>query len=164
MKSTLAALVLALLSTSCAGPEIRGPFQRQYVDSETGKPLSGVVFLAVWESVTPTLTGDGGRAFYAAQEAVSDEDGRVELPGLGGPILRPGLNVQFHAFRPGYDYADSPKPEVGTQSRGTDTVAMMRPTSSEAERCAVVHRPSAMPSIPTDDRAPNYMRLLISEM
>jgi len=57
------ALTAAALGGSCTRAEERGPFRNQYIDAETGQPIEGVVFLVVWESVTPTITGDGGRAF-----------------------------------------------------------------------------------------------------
>jgi hypothetical protein len=166
MKFPIAALVFAVLAAGCAGPDVRGPFRNQYIDAETGKPIEGVVFLAVWESVTPTLTGDGGRRFYEAQEAVSDVDGRVELPGLVGPILRPMLNVRFHAFAAGHDYAtDSPRITPSNGRPYVDpTVTLLRAVTSANERCTAVHRPSAVPSIPADEEAPTYMAALIREM
>ena len=156
MRFPIAALVFATLAAGCAGRDVRGPFRNQYIDAETGKPIEGVVFLAVWESVTPTLTGDGGRAFYEAREAVSDVDGRVEIPGLVGPILRPTLNVRFHAFAAGWDYA--PNATRTTPSNGkpyiAPTVTAMSRLRTREEQCRSANRP-LIPSAP-DEKMPRY--------
>ncbi|MBI4264337.1 MAG: hypothetical protein HY657_08170 [Acidobacteria bacterium] len=144
-------VALAVLCTSCTRPEQRGPFRNQYIDVETGQPIEGVVFLVVWESVTPTPTGDGGRSFYEAREAVSGPDGRVEIPALTGPIVRISLDVRFHEFAPGYGYASR-----GTQVTPPDgrpyidrTVTFMRRLKTREERCAAVDRP-LIPAVPGD--------------
>jgi hypothetical protein len=92
----LAAVVA--LASGCAGREVRGPFNNQYIDAETGKPIEGAVFLVVWNRLTPNLVDGGGRRFYDAREAVSGPDGRVEIP--ASVIWRPGLEVEFHELAP----------------------------------------------------------------
>ena len=151
MKFPIAALVFAVLAAGCTGRDVRGPFRNQYIDAETGKPIEGVVFLAVWESVTPTLTGDGGRSFYEAQEAVSDVDGRVEIPGLSTPPLRIAVNVRFYAFAPNYAYATNAThvTPAGGRTYVDTTVTRMRPLTSHQERCEEAHRTSVIPSFYT---------------
>jgi len=140
------ALTAAALGGSCTRAEERGPFRNQYIDAETGQPIEGVVFLVVWESVTPTITGDGGRAFYEAREAVSGPDGRVEIPALTGPIWRLALDLQVHEFIAGYVAERVETTPSGGQFYIDPTVTFMRRLRTREERCEVAHRSSAVPS------------------
>lgn len=156
MKLTVAALV-AVLTAACAGPDIRGPFRNQYIDVDTGKPIEGVVFLAVWEKVYPTVTGDGGRYFYEARESVSGADGRVEIPAVSPLNSIFTLEVRFHAFAVGYEYADQTVHVTPTDGRAyvDPTVTRMRLLKSREERCAVANRPQ-IPSV-DDERMPRFV-------
>ncbi len=160
MKLPIAALVFAVLAAGCAGRDVRGPFQNQYIDAETGEPIQGVAFLAVWHSTNMNFVDGGGESFYDAQEAVSGPDGIVEIAGLTGLVLRPNLNVRFHAFAAGYDYATDATRM--TPSDGTPyiapTVTRMKRLTSQEERCDVVGR-LLIPSIPAD-RIQRYAALV----
>jgi len=85
----LAACLAALSQPGCAGlGEVRGPFTGQIVDADTGKPIGGVVVLAVWETLAFTPLGHGGQAFYDTREAISDGEGRFTVPHLPVPFGR----------------------------------------------------------------------------
>ncbi|MBM3817424.1 MAG: hypothetical protein FJW14_00205 [Acidimicrobiia bacterium] len=164
MKLTVAALV-AVLTAACAGPEIRGPFRNQYIDVDTGKPIQGVVFLAVWEKVYPTVTGDGGRYFYEAREAVSGPDGRVEIPAVSPLNSIFTLEVTFHAFGAGYGYADDNVLVTPPSGKAyiDPTVTRMRRLPSREERCQFLRHLSS-PSVPENTlRIPKYLAVTHGE-
>lgn len=139
----LAAVVA--LSFGCAGRDVRGPFNNQYVDAETGKPIEGVVFLVVWNSLTPNLVDGGGQKFYEAREAVSGPDGRVEIPALR--IWRPGVELEFHEFARDYDIQRVQITPPDGSSYVDPTVTSLRLLRTREEQCAVAAR-ARLPSAP----------------
>lgn len=150
----------AALLAGCAGPDVRGPFRNQYVDADTGKPIEGVVFLAVWHSVTPNFVSGGSEPFYEAREAVSGPDGRVEIPGLAAPIFRFGLGVRFYEFAPGGHAAERVQitPPDG-RLYGNPTVTFMRqPKETREERCKRLDYLMPSPSVPNNTATiPQYL-------
>jgi hypothetical protein len=143
----LALIATVLGATACTGRDVRGPFRTQFVDAKTGKPIEGVVFLAVWHSITPNLVGDGGEEFYEAREVVSGPDGRVEAPALVGPIWRLALDVRFHEIaRDGY--ATSLVQVTPAEGRRyiDPTITRMRQLRTREERCSRLS--FLMPSVP----------------
>jgi hypothetical protein len=56
-----------------------GPFRGQIVDVETGQPIEGTAVLVVWWKDIPTPV-HGVEKFYDAREAVTDAEGRFEVP------------------------------------------------------------------------------------
>lgn len=142
--------LVVMTSTACRyGPEVRGPFWNRYVDADRGQPVEGVVFLAVWHTVTPNLVSGGPENFYEAREAVSGADGRVEIPALTGPIWRIGLSVRFYEFVPGYGYASESAQVTSPNTRPytETTVTLLRPLETRQERCKNAHRGSLIPSL-----------------
>lgn len=150
-----------MLSAGCAGPDVRGPFRNQYVDEETGKPIEGVVFLAVWHDTVVTPV-HGTTRYYDAQEDVSGADGRVEIEGLAAPVWRLGVGVTFYEFAPGgYWYASR-----GTQVTPPDgqvyidsTVTFMRRLKTAEER---IKRIPSLPSVP-DEKMRHFIAALDQE-
>jgi hypothetical protein len=102
----LLALLVAAVALGACGTSpgvVRGPFQGQLVDADTGRPISGAVILAIWETVSFSPTGHGGQEFFDARETVSDASGHFELPILSAPLWK--LNIQpprICPFAPGY--------------------------------------------------------------
>lgn len=83
--------------------EMWGPFRGQIMDVETGQPIAGAAVLAIWwERVdTPVQTN---RKFYEAREAVTDADGRFEIPRLSPPFFAfRFFPTQVIYFAPGYE-------------------------------------------------------------
>jgi hypothetical protein len=85
---TAVALSLAvLLSSGCGDLERRGPFRGQFLDAETGQPIEGVVFLAVWFSVTANFVSGGSEALLRVRTR------RIRHPARAGyasgcPVIR----------------------------------------------------------------------------
>src|SRR3989304_2541236 len=73
-----------------------------------GQPIAGAVMLVVWWE----LHGIGfiGERFYEAREAVTDAEGRFEVPPLGPPWALSVPPPRVHLFAPGYERQG----EVGT--------------------------------------------------
>lgn len=144
---TVALATAVVLLSGCAGRDVRGPFRNQYVDAETGKPIEGVVFLAVWTSSIPNPASGGSEQFYEAREAVSGPDGRVEIPALAGPIWRIGVGVRFYELASdGYGGGRVQVTPPGTQRYIDPTVTLMRRALTREERCGRLS--FLMPSIP----------------
>src|SRR5438093_11687413 len=64
---------------STAPLEAAGPWRGQVVDAETGKPLEGVVVLAIWEKLSPGVIHPA-RHFHDVDELVTDPSGRFVVP------------------------------------------------------------------------------------
>ncbi len=84
----------------------KGPWRGQVLDAETKQPLEGVVVLAYWYRyrfhLSQLVVGHQAPEFFDAVEAVTDAQGRWEIPeksfpfhaNIGGPF--------FRYYRPGY--------------------------------------------------------------
>ena len=141
----IVALAAALvLSSDCAGRDVRGPFNNQYIDAETGKPIEGVVFLVVWNSLTPNLVDGGGRRFYEAREAVSGPDGRLEIPAVA--IWRPGVEVEFHELAPKGFVVERIEVTPPSGRRHIEPTRTLMRVMTREERCERL--PYALPSVP----------------
>src|SRR3990170_3762971 len=65
------ASALCLLTLWVGIGEAAGPWKAQIVDAETGRPLEGVVVLAVWIRYTASVGGWAGAKYYASEEVVT---------------------------------------------------------------------------------------------
>jgi hypothetical protein len=76
--ASLGALItlLAFAAAAHAG----GPWRAQVVDAGTGQPLEGVIVVAYFTKFTSSPAGWVGGEFYAADEVVTDSNGRFEIP------------------------------------------------------------------------------------
>ncbi len=133
-----------------------GPFRGQLIDVETGQPIAGAVILVVWwEAVfTPIQTN---REFYDAREAVTDADGRFEVPRYAPPFFT------FRFFRPDIIYfapGYAAHSEVVTPPDGEPfvdpTVIQLRRLKTREER--IKSLPSR-PSIPVE-KMPQFIRAM----
>lgn len=105
LRLTLA--VIALLVVAFATPgnasEKWGPFRGQLVDQATGKGIAGAAAIAIWWKNEPNPV-QMNRSFFDAIEAVTDADGRFEIPRYPKPpffdfqIFLPEITY----FAPGY--------------------------------------------------------------
>lgn len=77
-----------------------GPWKAQLVDAETGKPLEGVVALAVWTKCG-FITMDGCGEYYDSEEVVTGSDGRFAIQARWS-LLRTIEGPEFKIFKPGY--------------------------------------------------------------
>jgi hypothetical protein len=93
----VAGLAAVLIWRPADALEKWGPFRGQIVDAETGQPIAGAVVLVVWWEAVPTPV-QTNRKFYDAREAVTDGEGRFEVP------RRPPPFFSFQIFPPQISY------------------------------------------------------------
>ena len=88
-------LILAVYPRHCW--YVDGPVSGHVVDSETGEPIWNAAVVEVWRRDFVRM--DGGPVFHAAQEALTDLQGRFELPRRSGQ--RPsGMPAPGHTAAP----------------------------------------------------------------
>ncbi len=84
-----------------------GPFRGRIVDIDTGQPIEGGAVVAMWYQMHFHLV-HGTESFFDAREAVSDAEGRFEIPRRPAPLIRSLLGItapRFSVFVPGYESA-----------------------------------------------------------
>jgi len=98
-------LATALLALLLAGPAgAAGPWNARIVETGTGTPLEGVVVVAVYWKMTPGPVHPA-QEFHAADEALSDAEGRVTIPARATTPPHPLARIkgpEFTFFRAGY--------------------------------------------------------------
>ena len=102
-------MALLLVFSSCAsGEESSGGFYRgQVLDTDTGKPLEGVLVVFIWyRDVYSATTKQITDEFHAATEILTDAHGRFEVPRSPETTLGPSVvHIQSPGvifFAPGY--------------------------------------------------------------
>ena len=96
----LGVCLVAGLAPGAGSRETWGPFRAQVVDVETGQPIAGAVVLVVWLELYGIF---GNHRFAEAREAVTDAEGRFEIPRLTGLGWKLGIQPpSIHVFAPGY--------------------------------------------------------------
>ena len=128
-------LLAVLAAAGCrSGAGQWGPFRGRVVDAETGAPIAGAHFMVSWERDRPNPV-HWTQSFYDAQEAVTDADGRFEIPRERRFFTLLVGEPRFSAFAPGY-VAESEQVLSGSgQLYVDDTVLKMRLLTSLEERC-----------------------------
>lgn len=98
----MALLVGAPASASAA----KGPWRGQVLDAETKQPLEGVVVLAYWYRYrfhpAQLVVGHQAPEFFDAVEAVTDGQGRWEIPKKSFPFFANIGGPFFAYYKPGY--------------------------------------------------------------
>jgi len=97
LSGTLARLagILLGLAVLVGAPDLasaaKGPWRGQVLDAETKHPLEGVVVLAYWNryrfSLAQLVVGHQTPEFFDAVEAVTDAQGRWEIPKKSFPFF-----------------------------------------------------------------------------
>ncbi len=156
-------LLLSLaLPGGAAAVEKWGPFRGQVVDVETGQPIAGAAVLVIWWKgiLNPV---QGAEKFYDAREAVSDAEGRFEVPRLRPPFFRLGiLPPRLTYFAPGYKpVAEVVTPPDGELFVAPTVVQMQRLKTREERRNANWHLP---PGGVPHEKMPNLLRALNREL
>jgi hypothetical protein len=99
-------LAVMVLGVSPRVGNAAGPWRGQVVDAETGKPLEGVVVLAVWWKYTATPAGWANESFYDSDEVVPSVDGTFVLRSRWlinwVPLLTEIRGPQLYIFKSGY--------------------------------------------------------------
>jgi hypothetical protein len=85
--------------------EAVGAWKAQVVDKDNGKPLEGVVVLAVWRKCG-FIVMDGCAEYYDSEEVVTGPDGRFAIQPRRYFAIFPPLHSlkgpDFYIFKPGY--------------------------------------------------------------
>lgn len=119
-------LVAVGVCISLSPAQAAGPWRAQVVDAETGKPLEGVVVLAVWYRRYTSPGGWAGGGYYDSEEVVAGPDGRFIIEARQTWTLNPFSTIQgpeFKIFKPGYGqwrfqgYMDWPKDAYEQRTR-----------------------------------------------
>lgn len=162
---TLVALALAVagLMLTSNGPDVRGPFEGRIVDAETGAPIEGAHVVVAW---TRLINYEAGRDEVDAREAVTDTQGRWQIPERptplweGGPV---GLRRRFYVFAPSYAVAD-PSGTPRDQYAGRESnVTTMRRLATHEERCRTVPFVASSMSITASRKSPRFHEALLRE-
>lgn len=147
------------------------------VDAETGRPIPGVVVVALYQRKTPGIVHPQVD-FYDLDETVTDADGRFSLPARALPVSTPLAHVagpELIIFKSGYrnphfkgvelgqhvetSVRDRQQDEGWRKFRGDGVVILMLPAKTRDERERARTRAGMFPPIP-DDRAPRLRRAL----
>lgn len=101
--ATAATLFIVAVATPAHTSDKWGPFRGQIVDEATGKGISGAAVIAVWWKNEPNPI-QMNRSFFDAVEAVTDADGRFEIPRYPKPPFFDFqiLPVEITYFAPAY--------------------------------------------------------------
>ena len=127
--------LMFLASAGCrTGPAQWGPFRGQIVDAETGAPIPGAHVMVMWERDNPNPV-HWTQSFYDAQEAVSDADGRFEIPRQRRFFTVLVSAPRFDAFAPGYVAESSEVAPRGGQPYVDGTILNMRHLETREEQC-----------------------------
>ena len=84
-KTVMLLVVAAVVAGWVQSVQANGPWKAQIVDAETGRPLEGVVVLAVWTARSAGQIHPRDE-FHDVDELVSDADGRIVIPARGETI------------------------------------------------------------------------------
>ncbi len=155
-------LVVGGLVSEASALEKWGPFRGQVVDVETGQPIAGAAVLVIWWKgiLNPV---QGAEKFYDAREAVSDAEGRFEVPRRRPPFFRLGIQPpRFTVFAPGYEHVGTVvTPPEGERFVAPTVVQMRRLKTREERRNANWHLP---PGGVPHEKMPNLLRALNREL
>ena len=146
-------LLVALVACGCRrGPEQWGPFRGQVVDAETGAPIAGAHVMVSWERDNPNPV-HWTQSFYDAQEAVTDADGRFEIPHESRAVTALVSAPRFGTFAPGYVASAEEVTPAGGRLFVDPTILRMRPLKTQEERCKL--SPGG-PGLEAGDKAPRF--------
>ncbi|MBI5189114.1 MAG: carboxypeptidase regulatory-like domain-containing protein [Nitrospirae bacterium] len=98
------ALFVAFVLTMAYIANLNGPWRGQVIDAETKKPIEGAAVVAVWNKEFASPAGPGAY-FLDADEAVTDKDGKFNIPArryLSIPLFRYVKGPYFTIYKPGY--------------------------------------------------------------
>lgn len=151
-------LLLAVLSTGCQnGPDVRGPFEGQIVDAADGKPIEGAVVVVVWTHLMNYF--EGGRREVDAREAVTDAQGRWQIPERPTPLWEGGIagvRRRFYVFAPGYDIEDPAGTPRDQYADRESTITTMRRLSTRDQRCKALPFVASTMSLAAAERSPRF--------
>jgi hypothetical protein len=172
-------LATALLTAPAAG-RTEGPLTAQIIDAETGKPVVGVIVVALYQKKTPG-TVHPNTDFYDLDETVTDADGRFSFPARELPTSTPLVHVigpEMIIFKAGYagwrfqgvdsrqhvdpGVRDAAVAEGWRKFKTTGVVIEITPVKTRDERSLARSYARRFPPIP-EDRAPRLHQALEDE-
>lgn len=159
----VAALVV-LLAGCRHGPDVEGPFRGQIVEAETERPIEGAVVVVAWTHLMNWF--EGGRREVDAREAVTDSQGRWEIPARARSFWEggvAGVGTRFYMFAPGYEAVEDRVIPAGGQERREPTVTLMRRLATREQRCARLPYVSGVMSSVTAARSPHFVNAIARE-
>ena len=146
-----------------------GPYRGRVLDAETGKPLAGVVVVAVWrrDRIMPFHSRS---EHYAAREALTNADGEfvIDANDMERSAPKRTRHPFFTIFLPGYGRPQVPAGTPPTLTRrfyeGPGNTVEVPPLKTREERREYVGRldPFALSDTPFKE-IPTFMRLLNQE-
>ena len=162
LTATLMGVLAALLQVgSCLADEPYknqwGPFTGTVVDASTGQPIPGAVFTVLWLEDIP-FPFEAIHRFFDARVAVTDEEGRFEVPERGRPFLFLGVikGPALSCIAPEY----APFKHIGAQNAPI-SVKLRRLSPDEIRQA--LYEDAHLGTIPPDkaselERAINHIR------
>jgi hypothetical protein len=156
-----------------------GPWKGQVADKETGKPLEGVVVLAVWERYFRGLGIHGAAGGYgASEEVVTDKQGHFTIEARSSWTLNPFVYLkgpEFYIFKSGYGRwqfqgqdrwskdaleSEEQRKQAWKKFEGEGVVLELPRLSSREARLRFINRPGG--EIPVD-KMQKYLQALDQE-
>ena len=176
-------LVFFVIVSAFAFPfeaEAAGPWKGQIVDRETGKPLEGVVVLAVWTKCG-FIVMDGCAEYGDCEEAVTGQEGRFVIQARWYfSLFRPFSSLKgpaFYIFKAGYGRwqfqgydtwskdaleSEEQRKKAWKQFEGEGVVLELPVLKTRNERLKFLGHVEAPGDIP-DDRIPKYLQTYSQE-
>ena len=106
LKTLIGLILLTTVSTTPASSSdyfrTDRDIEGQIIDSETHKPVPGVVVAALWTTPVFRLTIEPGEKYYDYFETLTDRNGKFKIPGKGLNIIRNMPPPKIKIFKAGY--------------------------------------------------------------
>jgi hypothetical protein len=156
---------LALLAAWCPVPGIAvepsekwGPFRGRLVDQATGQGIPGAAVIAVWWKNEPNPV-QMNRSFFDAVEAVTDADGRFEIPRYPKPPFFDFLiyPAEVSYFAPGYQPVREEVTPPDRQIFVAPTVIFMKRLVTRQD---LIRKRSSPPAGVPDEKMKGYTRAI----
>lgn len=92
------------MNTACSADYLRidRDIAGKIVDSDTQKPIPGVVIMVMWRTYSFRLTIEPDLKYYDYVETLSDKDGEFRIPGKGLNIFRDIAPPVIKIYKSGY--------------------------------------------------------------
>jgi hypothetical protein len=158
-------VLFAVLAIGCQnGRDVRGPFEGQIVDAADGKPIEGAVVVVVWTHLMNYF--EGGRREVDAREAITDAEGRWQIPERPTPLWEGGIagvRRRFYVFASGYEVQDPAGTPRDQYAPRESTVTTMRRLTTREERCKAAYASAALPALRSHAQIRRYADAVTSE-
>lgn len=144
-------VVLALPYASVTAGGAR--WRAQLVDTETGRPLEGVVVHLAWDRCSPSLGGWAGCVDHDWEEVVTGADGRFAIRFRWTyeiPMVVRVSGPEIKIFKPGYGQWRHQGPN--TEDLSKEMLLGLPPLKTRQERLRFYETPGLTPSVPLEQQ------------